>query len=102
MPQVARLAAPFCTKHTHVTIDIQSITSVEIQRGLDKFELDAGLTYLENEPLTHVRKQPLYRERYQFVTNRAGPWGRSESITWVKRRTKRCACSTRACRTAAY
>ena len=25
-----------------------------------------------------VRKQPLYRERYQFVTNRAGPWGRSE------------------------
>lgn len=53
MPQVARLTAPFCTKHENVTVDMQSITSVEIQRGLDKFELDACITYLENKPLRH-------------------------------------------------
>ena len=33
------------------------MTSVEIQRGLDKFEIDAGLTYLENEPMLHVRQR---------------------------------------------
>jgi DNA-binding transcriptional LysR family regulator len=82
MPQVARLSAPFCATHEHVTIDVQSMSSIEIQRGLDKFEIDAGLTYLENEPLQHVRKTPLYRERYLFVTNRSGPWGSSGSITW--------------------
>jgi DNA-binding transcriptional LysR family regulator len=82
MPQVARLTAPFCAKHTGVNIDVQSITSAEIQRGLDKFELDAGLTYLENEPLSHVRKTPLYRERYVFITSKSGPWGDSSSITW--------------------
>lgn len=82
MPQVARLTAPFCTKHEHITVDVQSLSSAEIQRGLDKFELDAGLTYLENEPLSHVRKTPLYRERYVFVTSRCGPWGASSSITW--------------------
>lgn len=81
-PQLARLTAPFCAKHTHVSVDIQSITSAEIQRGLDKFELDAGITYLENEPLTNVRKVPLYRESYAFVTSRSGPWGTSSSITW--------------------
>lgn len=82
MPQVARLTAPFCAKHAHVTVDIQSVTSAEIQRGLDKFELDAGITYLENEPLAHVRKTPLYRERYVFVTSRSGAWGGSASISW--------------------
>jgi len=82
MPQVARLTAPFCAKYDNVTVDVQSISSVEIQRGLDKFELDAGITYLENEPLTNVRKTPLYRERYVFITSRSGPWGLSASITW--------------------
>ena len=82
MPPVAMLTAPFSAKHPHVTIDVQSMTSVEIQRGLDKFEIDAGLTYLENEPLARVRKTALYRERYLFVTNRAGSLGRASSITW--------------------
>jgi len=82
MPQIARLTGPFCAKHEHVTVDVQSITSAEIQRGLDKFELDAGITYLENEPLTHVRKAPLYRERYVFVTTRSGPWAGASCITW--------------------
>ncbi|HWK38318.1 MAG TPA: LysR family transcriptional regulator [Hyphomicrobium sp.] len=82
MPQIARLTAPFCALHANVTVDVQSISSVEIQRGLDKFELDAGITYLENEPLTNVRKTPLYRERYVFITSRTARWGSSASITW--------------------
>jgi hypothetical protein len=55
---------------------VQSTTSVEIQRGLDKFGIDAGLTYLENEPVAHMRKTALYRERYLFVTGRRGAVGR--------------------------
>jgi DNA-binding transcriptional LysR family regulator len=82
MPQVARLTAPFCAKHAGVNVDVQSVTSAEIQRGLDKFEFDAGLTYLDNEPLSHVRKTPLYRERYVFITSKSGPWGGASSITW--------------------
>lgn len=82
MPPVARLTAAFSAKHPQVTIDVQSMSSIEIQRGLDKFEIDAGLTYLENEPLSHVRKAPLYRERYVFVTRKAGPLGLSSTVTW--------------------
>lgn len=84
MPAVARLTAPFCAKHPQVTIDVQSVTSIEIQRGLDRFEIDAGLTYLENEPLSHVRKAALYRERYLFVTSRTGPWAGAPSIAWCE------------------
>ena len=82
MPAVAQLTAPFSAKHPQVTIDVQSVTSAEIQRGLDKFELDAGLTYLENEPIAHVRKAALYRERYLFVTSRSGPWAGAATIPW--------------------
>jgi hypothetical protein len=36
------------------------MTSRSIQKGLDSFEIDAGVTYLDNEPLDHVRRMPLY------------------------------------------
>lgn len=82
MPAVAKLTAPFTLKHPQVTIDVQSATSAEIQRALDKFELDAGVTYLENEPLQHVRKAALYRERYLFVTSRKPGSAGKSVITW--------------------
>jgi DNA-binding transcriptional LysR family regulator len=83
MPAVANLTAPFSIKHPLVTVDVQSMTSIEIQRGIDRFEIDAGLTYLENEPLSNVRRAALYRERYLFVTSRVGPWGGMRSISWA-------------------
>jgi DNA-binding transcriptional LysR family regulator len=82
MPAVARITAPFSAKHPHVTIEVHSMTSAEIQRALDKFELDAGVTYLENEPLMHVRKAALYRERYLFVTSRSSSRANAGAITW--------------------
>jgi len=82
MPAVARLTAPFCAKHPHVTIDVRSMSSIEIQGALDKFEIEAGLTYLDNEPLVHVRKRTLYREKYFFVTSTDSPLAQSGAITW--------------------
>lgn len=64
LPMVALLTAPFSAKHPQVNITITSLSSMEIQRGLDDFTLDAGVTYLDNEPLAHVRTLPLYRERF--------------------------------------
>lgn len=82
MPSVALLTEPFCAKHPKVTIEVHSMTSIAIQRGLDEFELDAGLTYLDNEPLENVRTKPLYRERYLFVTNVRNPHAQRTSISW--------------------
>jgi DNA-binding transcriptional LysR family regulator len=82
MPAVARLTAPFSAKHPHVGVDVRSMTSIEIQNGLDKFEIDAGLTYLDNEPLAHVRKSRLYHEKYLFVTSADGPFAQSNAVTW--------------------
>ncbi len=82
MPTVAKLTSPFCAKHPGITVDVFSMTSAEIQAGIDKFELDAGLTYLENEPLTNVRKTPLYREQYLLVTHVDSPLAQTNVVTW--------------------
>ncbi len=82
MPVVAKLTTPFAIKHPQVSIDVLSMTSAEIQRSLDKFEIEAGLTYLENEPLSNVRKTVLYREKYLFVTSRSSPEAGAGTITW--------------------
>ncbi|MEN2991158.1 LysR family transcriptional regulator [Tistrella sp. BH-R2-4] len=84
MPSVAFLSARFASAHPAAGIAIQSLTSRAIQRGLDAFELDGGLTYLENEPLEHVRRVPLYRERYVFLTHRGHPMARRRQITWAQ------------------
>lgn len=82
IPVLARLTAAFCARHPHVCVDVNSMTSIEIQNGLDKFELDAGLTYLDNEPLVNVRKRQLYKEKYMFVTSAHGSFAKLQNITW--------------------
>ncbi|HTS87391.1 MAG TPA: LysR substrate-binding domain-containing protein [Gemmatimonadales bacterium] len=78
LPAMALLSTPFAQYHPRVIISILSMTSIDIQRGLDEFSLDAGVTYLDNEPLTDVRTLPLYRERYYLIapTDRA-PHGKA-------------------------
>ena len=84
LAMVARLTTPFLDKHPGIRFTILSRTSAEILRLLDEFEIEAGLTYLDNEPLGHVRTVPLYQERYHLLTARAGAFGERASVTWAE------------------
>jgi DNA-binding transcriptional LysR family regulator len=84
LPVVALLTTPFSRAHPAVTLTIASRTSVEIQRGLDEFALDAGMTYLDNEPLRGVRTIPLYTERYILLTPADGPFAGRTVVTWAE------------------
>ena len=59
-----------------------SRTSQEIQRGIEEFELDAGITYLDNEPLERVRARPIYAEEYVFLTPVGGAFAERAAVTW--------------------
>jgi DNA-binding transcriptional LysR family regulator len=82
MPSVSFLTARFCKDHPLADVEIQSLNSRAIQRALDAFELDGGLTYLENEPLENVRRIPLYHEHYVFVTRREHAFSARRTLTW--------------------
>jgi DNA-binding transcriptional LysR family regulator len=82
MSAVSFLTRRFVAEHPAARVQIRSMTSRAIERALDAFEIDAGLTYLENEPLQNVRKIPLYRERYVFVARRDHPATAQPTVTW--------------------
>jgi len=82
LPIVSALTSPFAREHPQVIITVLSLTSVDIQAGLDDFSLDAGLTYLESEPLVGVRAFPLYHERYFLFTAVDGPYRSRRTVSW--------------------
>lgn len=79
---VAPLVAKFSGAHPGVVVDQAELGSVEILRGLAEYELDAAVSYVENEPLRSVIAERVYDERYVAVTPRAGALGGRAQITW--------------------
>jgi DNA-binding transcriptional LysR family regulator len=84
LPIVSLLTRPFAKRHERTGIVVTSETSIEIQRHLDEFGLDVGLTYLDNEPLARVRTLPLYRERYMLVTRADAPFRACDAVGWAE------------------
>jgi DNA-binding transcriptional LysR family regulator len=84
LPMVATLTTPFRARHPDVRFTILSRTSHEILRLLDDTEIEAGITYLDNEPLGRVKAFPLYREQYRLLTSRSAPEAARTSITWAE------------------
>ena len=59
----------------------------EFHRGLgilENLEVDAGLTYLDNEPLGRVQTVPLYNEEYRLLISSDSPLGNRDSVTWAE------------------
>ena len=82
LPVISLLTAPFSRAHANVTLRVLSRTSNEIQRMLDDFAADVGVTYLDNEALTGVETVPLYTERYILLTPADGPFRGRHDVTW--------------------
>jgi len=78
------LIAPYRDKHPGVTFTIYSASSSEILAMLDNLDIDAGITYLDNEPLGRVRTVPLGYERYRLVTRADAALGDRDRVTWAE------------------
>lgn len=79
---VSRLTASFARAHPNVRFTILSRNSGEILELLDNLRIDAGITYLDNEPLGRVVTVPLYSERYVLVVRKGGPLADRKSVAW--------------------
>lgn len=82
MPMVSWLTARFLTAHSATDVEAISMTSRSIKRGIETFEIDAGLTYLDNEPLVNVRRLPFYREHYVFAAGEDSRHAGRRTISW--------------------
>jgi len=84
LAMVSALTTPYRAKHPNVKFTILSRTSIEILSMLDNLEVDAGLTYVDNEPLGRVRSLPIYPEQYRLLTSADSPLGDRDSVTWAE------------------
>lgn len=83
LPSVPFLTGPLADAHPDASVSIRSLTSRQIEQGLHAFELDLGVTYLDNEPLAGVRSLPLYAERYLLLTPTDGPFAGRHAVRWA-------------------
>lgn len=78
----ARLSARFGAAHPNVGFTILSRNSVDILQMIDNLEVDAGISYLDNEPLGKVSTVPLYDERYMLVCGMDSVFAQRPHIGW--------------------
>jgi DNA-binding transcriptional LysR family regulator len=78
----SKLSSRFGEKHPNVRFTILSRTSVEILSMIDNLDVDAGISYLDNEPMGRVSTEPLYEERYMLVCAASSPFARRTSVAW--------------------
>jgi DNA-binding transcriptional LysR family regulator len=84
LAMVSELTTPFRARHPDVRFTIWSRTSIEVLALLENLEIDAGVTYIDNEPLGRVNTVPLYQERYRLLTAADAPLGNRERVTWAE------------------
>lgn len=82
LPMVPSLTTAFREHHPGVRFTILSSTSIGILEGLNNLDVDAGITYLANEPLGDVKAVPLYREAYRLLTCVDSPCGQNDQVSW--------------------
>jgi len=82
MTAVAGLTSAFCRRHAGVTVEVLSLTNSEILERLQRFELDAGVVYLDSASDPVFRTVPLWCERHVLLTTGEGPFADYGTVTW--------------------
>lgn len=76
------LTRPIQTACPGIAIHLVSLCAEELIQRLDRFELDMGLTYLDDARLHGFKIQPLYRERLVLLALRPEPALRRNGLQW--------------------
>ncbi|MHB9848206.1 LysR family transcriptional regulator [Streptomyces sp. Tue6028] len=81
---VSLLTGPFCATHPLVTVEVMAdLKSEDILRQVQRFEIDAGITYLRDDLPEGFQTVPLYEERYVLLTTAGNGLGHRPTATWA-------------------
>ena len=98
MAVAAFLTAPCRRAYPDVRYTLTSLSAEAIARQLDSFELDIGLTYLDDKVLDGFEKLALFKERYVLLAGRHVSL--PETLTWKEASRFRSVCLRERCATA--
>lgn len=78
------LTAPIQAKYPGISVNLVSLCAEELIRRLDRYELDLGLTYLDDPRLQGFNIQPLYREHHVLLALNPAQSLRKSGLTWLE------------------
>lgn len=70
--------------HKKLKVEITSLPSSEIKRGIENYTYDAGITYVEETETKGLKIIPLYEEEYTLVAPDPFVAGKVDTISWVE------------------
>ena len=82
LPMVAKLTQRMQQRHPAVEFTVLSQSTSEILRGLADYSIDAGVAYLDNEPIDGLLPSPLYREKYSLFVAEGHPFAERDAVSW--------------------
>ncbi|WP_396928338.1 LysR family transcriptional regulator [Mycolicibacterium sp.] len=83
VPASPYITDEFLHRNPAASVRIEALSSREIARRLADFEIDAGLTYLDEAP-PGTRSVELYREQYVLVASADDPLMGKANVTWAE------------------
>jgi DNA-binding transcriptional LysR family regulator len=81
---VASLTASFGRRHSLVTAEVLSLATDEILARLRRFELDAGIVYVESAQAAGLSIVPVWRESHVLLTGADGRFAGRETVRWAE------------------
>ncbi|MEQ8800336.1 MAG: LysR family transcriptional regulator [Salinisphaeraceae bacterium] len=84
LPMVVAVSGAMRARYPSVAVSVHSRTSDKILREVEAFHFDAGITYLDNEPIERMETRHLYDEHYQLFLPAEHEWANRESVTWAE------------------
>jgi DNA-binding transcriptional LysR family regulator len=85
LAMIETLTTLYRERHPDVQFTVVSSNAEEIFQLLDNLEIDAGVSYLDEEPvLGRITGVPLYRERYCLLTSADAPLGNRSRVKWAE------------------
>ncbi|MGQ4615816.1 LysR substrate-binding domain-containing protein [Nocardia sp. R7R-8] len=82
VPVLPLVTAAVADRHPSARVHIEVLSSVEIVRRIAEHDLDAGLTYVDDEVSQSLLVLPLYWERYILLTPADGPLSEYRRVDW--------------------
>lgn len=83
LPHAGPLLGPLLARHPLLSVNVVSMTAREVQEGIEALTLEAGISYLDAEPLARLAALPLYRETYRLLVAEGHPLAGRARLDWT-------------------
>jgi DNA-binding transcriptional LysR family regulator len=83
VPATPLITGRFESAHPRARVRIEALSSREIARRLADFELDVGITYLDDESAASLRVARLYSERFLLLLPLDSPLANERVVGWA-------------------